>query len=132
MNVGKKRPIQLLSGCRHIQAALPLLLGHDFRVAGGRYVGKVSGGLALKQSLLPANKVSRGHELQPTFGSLGQTHAQPAHAALAAHTGCAGAEGVEGDGTDDQRQVEGEVYSPGYVHVYLHTQHNMCLDGTPK
>lgn len=65
-------------------------------------MGRVSHGLAFQQILL---RVSRGHELQPTFGSLRQTHTQPAHAALAAHTGCAGAEGVEGDGTNDQRQV---------------------------
>lgn len=90
-------------------------------------MGKVSDGLAFKQILLRVNKVSRGHEIQPTFGSLRQTHTQPAHAALTAHTGRAGAEGVEGDGTNDQRQVEGKVYSPGYVHIYLYTDRR-----TPK
>ena len=58
-----------------------------------------------------------------TFRSLGQGHAQPAHghAALAAHAGGPGAEGVKGDGADDQGQVEGQVDGPGDVHVDLST-----------
>ena len=61
-------------------------------------------------------------KIQPTFWSLRQTHAQPAHAALAADAGGSGAEGVEGDGSDDQGQVQGQVDRPGYVHVNLDTR----------
>lgn len=57
--------------------------------------------------------------MQPTFRPLRQTHAKPAHAALAADTGGAGAEGVEGDGSNDQGQVQGQVNRPGYVHIHL-------------
>lgn len=39
VNVGEKRPVQLLPGRRHIQAAPPLLLRHNLCIAGGRYVG---------------------------------------------------------------------------------------------
>lgn len=63
--------------------------------------------------------LSHKHEIQPTFRPLRQTHAQPAHAALAADAGGAGAEGVERDGSDDQGQVQGQVYRPRYVHVHL-------------
>lgn len=70
--------------------------------------------------------LNHGHETQPTFRPLRQTHAQPAHAALAADAGGAGAEGVEGDGSDDQGQVEGQVYRPRYVHIHLSTD----MEGT--
>lgn len=63
--------------------------------------------------------LNRVHEIQPTFRPLRQTHAQPAHAALAADAGGARAEGVERDGSDDQGQVQGQVYRPRYVHIYL-------------
>lgn len=58
---------------------------------------------------------------KPTFRPLRQTHAQPAHAALAADTGGTGAEWVERDGSDDQGQVQGQVYGPRDVNVYLST-----------
>lgn len=57
------------------------------------------------ENRLKNKKGSGDWEIEPTFRSLGQTHTQPAHAALTAHTGRAGAEGVEGNGSDDQRQV---------------------------
>lgn len=68
-----------------------------------------------------ATGLNSNHEMQPAFRPLWQTHAQPAHAALAADAGGSGAEGVEGDGSDDQRQVQGQVYRTGYVYVYLRT-----------
>lgn len=71
--------------------------------------------------------LNHGHEIQPTLRPLGQTHAQPAHAALAADAGGAGAEGVEGDGSDDQGQVQGQVDRSGYVHVHLSAE-----AGTPR
>lgn len=88
MNVGEERSIQLFTGCWHIQAALPLLFSHNFCIA------------------------------WRSFRPLWQTHAQPAHAALAANAGGTGAKGVEGDGSNDQGQVQRQVYRPGYVHVY--------------
>lgn len=38
VNVGKKRPVQLLSGCGHVKAALPLLLSHNFCIARGSFM----------------------------------------------------------------------------------------------
>ncbi|KAG9354344.1 hypothetical protein JZ751_001049 [Albula glossodonta] len=60
-------------------------------------------------------------EAKHTFRSLRQGHAQPVqgHTALAADGGGAAPEGVEGDGTDDQRQVEGQVHGSGDVHIHL-------------
>lgn len=122
VNVGKKRPVQLLSGCWHVQAALPLLLSHNFCIARGSFVGKkASIGLAFERLIETGVEQQRASEAEPTFGPLGQTHAQPAHAALAAHAGRAGAEGVQGDGSDDQRQVQGQVYGAGDVDVHLCT-----------
>lgn len=132
MDVGKERPVQLLPGGGRVQAAPPLLLRHNLCVARGRCAGEVSDGLAFGLMLpMLVMLAGRGGGVQPTFGSLGQTHTQPAHAALAAHTGGAGAEGVEGDGPNDQRQVEGEVYSPGYVHIdlYTHTHQSRLVAG---
>lgn len=40
VNVGKKRPVQLLSGCWHVQAALSLLLSHNFCIARGSFMEK--------------------------------------------------------------------------------------------
>lgn len=54
-----------------------------------------------------------------TLRPLRKTHAQPTHAALAADTGGPGAEGVERDGSDDQGQVQGQVYCPRYVDIDL-------------
>lgn len=62
-----------------------------------------------------------------TLRPLGKTHAQPAHAALAADAGGPGAKGVERDGSDDQGQVQGQVYGPRYVHIHLPYGHQQGL-----
>lgn len=103
MNVGKERTVQLLAGCWDIQTALPLLIRHNFCIA------------------------------WRSFRPLRQTYAQPAHAALAADAGGTRAEGVERDGSDDQGQVQGQVYCPRYVHVHhegvLHSDDAAVQDG---
>lgn len=47
MNVGEKRPVQILTGCWDIQAALPLLFCHDFCIAWRSCGGRASHVLAL-------------------------------------------------------------------------------------
>lgn len=121
MNIGEERSIQLLTGCWDIQAALPLLFCHNFCIAWRSCGGRASCvseflGIIFKIEMF---NLTHDREIRPTFRPLRQTHAQPAHAALAADAGGAGAERVERDGSDDQWQVQGQINCPGYVHIYL-------------
>lgn len=61
------------------------------------------------------------NEIKRTFRPFRQTHAQPAHAALAADAGGAGTKWVKRDGSDDKRQVQGQVDRSRYVYIHLST-----------
>lgn len=52
VNIGEKRPVQLFSSWWHIQAALSLLLSHNFCITRGGFMKKISNGLAFKEILL--------------------------------------------------------------------------------
>lgn len=77
--------------------------------------------LALEKDFTPSGFMNTNgvQVIQLTLRPLGKTHAQPAHAALAADAGGPGAKRVEGDGSDDQGQVQGQVDCPRYVHIHL-------------
>lgn len=122
MDVRKERSVQLLASCRHIQGALPLLFGDYFCIAWGSYETGANQVLAFEKGYTPSGLMNANEIVEViwlTLRPLGKTHAQPAHAALAADAGGPGAKGVERDGSDDQRQVQGQVYCPGYVHIHL-------------
>lgn len=118
VNIGEKRPIQLLAGWWDVQTDLPLLFCYDFCIAWRGCRGRKQNE---RVSIHWVNIHNRKlvPEIRPTFRPLRQTHPQPAHAALAADAGGTGAKGVERDGSDDQRQVQGQVDRPRYVHIHL-------------